>query len=207
MFSIFRKAAPEEVVRRNQWVPLHIAVRVETQVDGDDGIYSHGSSPLDTARTEQFSPLLPPQPSRTSLMALPRSNYDPRRVCLNPFPEFTLGKHRRTVGVYLAGALVSTGFRQPLPLCSNLLGSLRLRIGCLWTLRYYLRTLKLHMARRQTLKHPSTSPLSTGFQASAHYWDTLLSTSSTRTVFVETKDSETRERSGGRASSCLSALR
>jgi len=38
-------------------------------------------------------------------MALPRANYDPRRVCLNPFPEFTLGKHRRTVGVYLAGAL------------------------------------------------------------------------------------------------------
>ena len=39
-------------------------------------------------------------------MSLPRGNYDPRRVCLNPFPEFTLGKHRRTVGVYLAGALV-----------------------------------------------------------------------------------------------------
>ncbi|KAF8196122.1 hypothetical protein BJ912DRAFT_1021110 [Pholiota molesta] len=39
-------------------------------------------------------------------MSLPRANYDPRRVCLNPFPEFTLGKHRRTVGVYLAGALV-----------------------------------------------------------------------------------------------------
>ncbi|TFK95843.1 UPF0220-domain-containing protein [Pterulicium gracile] len=38
-------------------------------------------------------------------MSLPRANYDPRRVCLNPFPEFTLGKHRRTVGVYLAGAL------------------------------------------------------------------------------------------------------
>ncbi|KAJ8474398.1 hypothetical protein ONZ45_g15959 [Pleurotus djamor] len=38
-------------------------------------------------------------------MSLPRSNYDPRRVCLNPFPEFTLGKHRRTMGVYLAGAL------------------------------------------------------------------------------------------------------
>jgi len=38
-------------------------------------------------------------------MSLPRVNYDPRRVCLNPFPEFTLGKHRRTVGVYLAGAL------------------------------------------------------------------------------------------------------
>ncbi len=39
-------------------------------------------------------------------MSLPRADYDPRRVCLNPFPEFTLGKHRRTVGVYIAGALV-----------------------------------------------------------------------------------------------------
>jgi hypothetical protein len=38
-------------------------------------------------------------------MSLPRSNYDPRRVCLNPFPGLDLGKHRRTVGVYLAGAL------------------------------------------------------------------------------------------------------
>ena len=44
-------------------------------------------------------------------MTLPRSNYDPRRVCLNPgpFPEITLGKHRRTMGVYLAGALVGLG--------------------------------------------------------------------------------------------------
>jgi hypothetical protein len=40
-------------------------------------------------------------------MSLPRADYDPRRVCLNPFPNFTLGKHKRTVGVYLAGALVS----------------------------------------------------------------------------------------------------
>ncbi|KAF8918410.1 hypothetical protein CPB85DRAFT_1214097 [Mucidula mucida] len=38
-------------------------------------------------------------------MSLPRSDYDPRRVCINPFPEFTLGKHRRTAGVYIAGAL------------------------------------------------------------------------------------------------------
>lgn len=45
--------------------------------------------------------------STTSHMSLPRSNYDPRRVCLNPFPEITLGKHKRTIGVYLAGALVS----------------------------------------------------------------------------------------------------
>jgi hypothetical protein len=39
-------------------------------------------------------------------MALPRSSYDPRRVCLNPFPGFTLGPYKRTAGVYLAGALV-----------------------------------------------------------------------------------------------------
>jgi hypothetical protein len=41
-------------------------------------------------------------------MSLPRSNYDPRRVCLNPFPDLNLnfGKHRRTIGIYLAGALV-----------------------------------------------------------------------------------------------------
>ncbi|KXN83092.1 UPF0220 protein C8D2.02c [Leucoagaricus sp. SymC.cos] len=38
-------------------------------------------------------------------MSLPRSDYDPRRVCLNPCPNLTLGKHRRTIGVYLAGAL------------------------------------------------------------------------------------------------------
>lgn len=39
-------------------------------------------------------------------MSLPRSNYDPRRVCLNPFPNWTLGKNRRTMGIYLAGGLV-----------------------------------------------------------------------------------------------------
>ncbi|EIN08245.1 UPF0220-domain-containing protein [Punctularia strigosozonata HHB-11173 SS5] len=38
-------------------------------------------------------------------MSLPRSNYDPRRVCLNPFPNVSLGKHKRTIGIYLAGAL------------------------------------------------------------------------------------------------------
>ncbi|KAJ7912088.1 hypothetical protein B0H13DRAFT_2008132 [Mycena leptocephala] len=38
-------------------------------------------------------------------MAVPRSNYDPRRVCLNPFPEIDFGKYRRTVGVYIAGGL------------------------------------------------------------------------------------------------------
>ena len=41
-------------------------------------------------------------------MSLPRADYDPRRVCVNPCPNFTLGlgKNKRTVGVYLAGALV-----------------------------------------------------------------------------------------------------
>ncbi|KAF8217449.1 hypothetical protein K438DRAFT_1952336 [Mycena galopus ATCC 62051] len=38
-------------------------------------------------------------------MALPRANYDPRRVCLNPFPDVDFGKYRRPVGVYLAGGL------------------------------------------------------------------------------------------------------
>jgi len=38
-------------------------------------------------------------------MSLPRSNYDPRRVLLNPFPAFNLGKHRRAIGIYLAGGL------------------------------------------------------------------------------------------------------
>ncbi|KAI0043355.1 UPF0220-domain-containing protein [Auriscalpium vulgare] len=40
-------------------------------------------------------------------MSLPRSDYDPRRVCVNPFPflNISLGKHRRSVGVYLAGGL------------------------------------------------------------------------------------------------------
>ncbi|CAK5278312.1 unnamed protein product [Mycena citricolor] len=38
-------------------------------------------------------------------MSLPQAHYDPRRVCLNPFPNIELGKHRRTLGVYLAGGL------------------------------------------------------------------------------------------------------
>ena len=44
--------------------------------------------------------------SAPAAMSLPHSSYDPRRVCLNPFPNVSLGKHRRTIGVYLSGALV-----------------------------------------------------------------------------------------------------
>ncbi|KAF9259618.1 UPF0220-domain-containing protein [Marasmius fiardii PR-910] len=43
-------------------------------------------------------------------MSLPRGEYDPRRVCINPFPNLDLGKHRRTLGVYLAGGLFSLAF-------------------------------------------------------------------------------------------------
>ncbi|KAF5378775.1 hypothetical protein D9615_006895 [Tricholomella constricta] len=58
----------------------------------------HHPPPSSPQPTSSSTPLLPS-------MSLPRSNYDPRRVCLNPFPDISLGKHRRTVGVYLAGAL------------------------------------------------------------------------------------------------------
>ena len=50
------------------------------------------------------------QHDEENTMSLPRSDYDPRRVCVNPFPflnNVNLGKHRRTFGVYLAGGLVS----------------------------------------------------------------------------------------------------
>jgi hypothetical protein len=51
-------------------------------------------------------------------MSLPRSDYDPRRVCVNPFPflnNVNLGKQRRTFGVYLAGGLVSPTLLFPVP--------------------------------------------------------------------------------------------
>mgnify|MGYP001340694022 CR=1 FL=1 len=57
--------------------------------------------------------------STTSHMSLPRSNYDPRRVCLNPFPNLTLGKHKRAIGVYIAGALVCDTSASPLATCSQ----------------------------------------------------------------------------------------
>jgi hypothetical protein len=52
------------------------------------------------------------QDDEENTMSLPRSDYDPRRVCLNPFPflnNIDLGRHRRTFGVYLAGGLFSLG--------------------------------------------------------------------------------------------------
>ena|ERR1700677_5097617 len=54
----------------------------------------------------------------TSAMSLPRSDYDPRRVSLNPFPflnKINLGKHRRTFSVYLAGGLISPSLPTTFP--------------------------------------------------------------------------------------------
>ncbi|KAG8920565.1 hypothetical protein FRC03_006540 [Tulasnella sp. 419] len=42
-------------------------------------------------------------------MSLPRSSYDPRRVCIIPFPTVAFAQHKRTLGVYLAGALFALG--------------------------------------------------------------------------------------------------
>ena len=57
--------------------------------------------------TTVVSQLLP-SCSATWTMSLPRPNYDPRRVCINPFPNLDLhmGKYRRSVDVYIAGGLV-----------------------------------------------------------------------------------------------------
>ncbi|KAG9221528.1 hypothetical protein CCMSSC00406_0009351 [Pleurotus cornucopiae] len=98
---------------RTPTTPIEIHVEIEVRRDADDEPADHQRP--DVSHGPQFgrqsptSPSLPPQlpliSTNSSIMSLPRSSYDPRRVCLNPFPEFTLGKHRRTIGVYLAGAL------------------------------------------------------------------------------------------------------
>lgn len=98
--------------------PVQITIQVETEVEVETGgDNSHGLVPATTVSTVTSPrpptiPLDSSSPPSTTVqlptMSLPRSNYDPRRVCLNPFPELTLGKHKRTVGVYLAGALVCT---------------------------------------------------------------------------------------------------
>jgi len=42
-------------------------------------------------------------------MSLPRSSYDPRGVCIIPFPTVALGQHKRAICVYAAGALFALG--------------------------------------------------------------------------------------------------
>jgi len=87
-------------------VPIEIQVEVEVQEHrdfacGPKPIISHAALPQQSSAPA----ISATRWSSFTSMSLPRSDYDPRRVCINPFPEFTLGKHRRTVGVYLAGAL------------------------------------------------------------------------------------------------------
>ena len=109
----FCRVEPQAAAKHTppQSEPFQISVQVETRVEvTDEGEYSHGSPSYSSLVSSPQLYLPSSSPNRfTALidhMSLPRGNYDPRRVCLNPFPEITLGRHRRAMGVYLAGALV-----------------------------------------------------------------------------------------------------
>jgi len=88
--------------------PIEVAVSVETFVQTEDlnhPFHSHAYSPTTASRPPQSEPKPSPLSPSCTYMSLPRAHYDPRRVCLNPFPEFSIGRHRRTIGIYAAGAL------------------------------------------------------------------------------------------------------
>jgi hypothetical protein len=88
-----------QINQENQWKGIDRTFKLRGALARDsEGEHSH-ACPNAASSLAQTHLLL-------YQMSLPRSNYDPRRVCLNPFPEITLGKHRRAMGVYLAGALV-----------------------------------------------------------------------------------------------------
>jgi hypothetical protein len=110
------------------------------------------------------------QHDEDNTMSLPRSDYDPRRVCVNPFPflnNVNLGKHRRAFGVYVAGGLVSL-LSVPYPLypltpsfalpCSP---SLLLESGHSSMLLSSLRT-RTHHITSQITRYPCTSPSQIG---------------------------------------------
>ena len=134
--------------------------------------------PVSTAQLESHRSLPSSSNSLFHRMSLPRSNYDPRRVCLNPFPEISLGKHRRAVGVYLAGALVCcrnlqrSQHAQPKPDICLFSYSLLSQIGRFWMLQFYQHTPSHHGDQLRTRKRLSMSPSSTGFRASVLCWDT-----------------------------------
>ena len=86
--------------------PIEIAVSVETLIQIEDNQLFH-SHAFHSPTSKVVLPQSEPKASLPPCMSLPRANYDPRRVCLNPFPEVSLGRHKRTIGIYLAGALVS----------------------------------------------------------------------------------------------------
>jgi hypothetical protein len=141
------------------------------------------------------------------IMAVPRANYDPRRVCLNPFPEWTLGKHKRTAGIYLAGALVRRPRSTSLNPTSNTRGTLSLpsRTGPSSTPPSSPLTRARSHGKTHATTSRSTSPSLTGCRASSPSSGSSSSTSLTRTVFVATPASGTRARFGARASSYSSA--
>ena len=64
-------------------------------------------------------------------MSLPRSDYDPRRVCLIPFPTVAFGQHKRSLGVYTAGALVGLGNGNHMPaVLTQPLHLMQFALGC-----------------------------------------------------------------------------
>lgn len=150
------------------------AAHVLLPIPNNDHNCACASSTASTSESQTYS----------NSMSLPRADYDPRRVCLNPFPEFTLGKHKRTIGIYISGALVrlktcylySTG-----KLCSDSLTSLHSLHGHSWTPLSSASMLKLPLAMNiPQFLYMSLS--STGSPASAPLLVSSSSTSSTRTV-------------------------
>lgn len=155
--------------------PIEVAVSVETFVQTEElnhPFRSHAYSPTPVTSPEPKASSLPP----CTGMSLPRANYDPRRVCLNPFPEFSLGRHRRTIGIYAAGALVGSVLLSLLltPFLTRLAHSSPWRIGPSWMPLFFLRTLVLRGAEMSL--HRSTSPLSIGFRVYVPSWVTSSST-------------------------------
>ncbi|ESK94349.1 hypothetical protein Moror_8214 [Moniliophthora roreri MCA 2997] len=88
--------------------PVEVQVRVQVEVHGDDDVRQERAIGSHEAAAALAAPRQDPFSSFQSIfpaMSLPRADFDPRRVCLNPFPNLHFGKHRRTIGVYTAGAL------------------------------------------------------------------------------------------------------
>lgn len=107
------------------------------------------------------------------MMFSSNSDYDVR-VCLNPCPNFTLGKHRRTIGVYLAGALVCLLFFFS---CQESITPITLtRLFCVFSLRWRIGPswMPLCCHRMQgsngTTNHLSMLLSSIGCRGSAPYW-------------------------------------
>ena len=146
-------------------------------------------------------------PWSTPPMSLPRSDYDPRRVCLNPFPDLNLnlGKHRRTIGIYLAGALVcALPLKNTLDANCMLLRSSHLQTGHSWMLQSYLH-MPTHPTRIPKSRLPCMCSSLIGCLASARSSACSLSTWLTR-IGLEGTTMVTRQLCGGHVFSCLLGL-